>query len=76
MQVWLVSGDPILVAEAQPFFATQAQQEAVSPVSTDVVATEQPEGCSMRGEQLCQVGLDDRNRSAGVGRPLCKKFGN
>ena len=49
MQVWLVSGDPILVAEAQPFFATQAQQEAVSPVSTDIVATEQLEGRSSEG---------------------------
>jgi hypothetical protein len=41
MQVWLASGDPILVAEAQQFFTVQAQQESVSLVSTDVVAPEQ-----------------------------------
>jgi len=46
MQVWLVSDDLILVAEVQQFFAAQAQQESVGLVSTDVVAPEQPEGCS------------------------------
>jgi hypothetical protein len=40
MQVWLASGDPILVAEAQQFFTAQAQQESVSLVSTAVVAPE------------------------------------
>jgi hypothetical protein len=43
MQVWLASGDPILVAEAQQYFTAQAQQESVSPVSADVVAMEQAE---------------------------------
>ena len=46
MQVWLESGDPILVVEAQQFFTAQAQQESVSLVSTDVIATEQAEACS------------------------------
>lgn len=46
MQAWLVSADPILVAETQQFFAAQAQPEAVSLVSTDVVVPEQPEGCA------------------------------
>jgi hypothetical protein len=49
MQAWLASGDPILVAEAQQFFAAQAQQELVSLVSTDVVAPEQSEGCLSEG---------------------------
>jgi len=46
MQVWLVSDDPILVAEAQQFSVSQRQQESVGLVSTDVVLPEQPEGCS------------------------------
>ncbi|XGW00967.1 MAG: hypothetical protein ACAF41_34595 (plasmid) [Leptolyngbya sp. BL-A-14] len=45
MRVWLESGDPILVAEAQQFFAAQAQQESVSLVSMDVVVPEKPEEC-------------------------------
>jgi hypothetical protein len=43
MQMWLASGDPILVAEAQQFFTAQTQQESVSLVSIDVVAPEQAE---------------------------------
>jgi hypothetical protein len=43
MQMWLASGDPILVAEAQQFFTAQIQQESVSLVSTDVVAPEKAE---------------------------------
>jgi hypothetical protein len=46
MQVWLTSDDPILMAEAQQFFAAQAQQESVGLVSPDVVAPEQLEGGS------------------------------
>ncbi|XGV94252.1 MAG: hypothetical protein ACAF41_00115 (plasmid) [Leptolyngbya sp. BL-A-14] len=46
MQAWLASDDPILMAEAQQFFAAQAPQESVSLVSTDVVAPGQLEGCS------------------------------
>ncbi|MBD2037745.1 hypothetical protein H6F76_22585 [Leptolyngbya sp. FACHB-321] len=38
MQAWLASDDPILMAEAQQFFAAQIQQESVSLVSTEVVA--------------------------------------
>ena len=49
MQGWLDSGDPILAAEAQQFFAAQAQQELVSLVSMDVVAPEQSEGCLSEG---------------------------
>ena len=52
MQVLLESGDWILVAEAQQFFAAQAQQESVSLISTDVVALEQPEGCSIEGVMM------------------------
>ena len=40
MQVWLVSDDPILVAEAQQFSVSQRQQESVGLVSTDVVLPE------------------------------------
>jgi hypothetical protein len=36
-------------AEAQQYFTAQAQKELVSLVSTDVVATEQAEGCSSEG---------------------------
>jgi hypothetical protein len=45
MQVWLASGDPILVTEAQQFFTAQAQKESVSLASTGVVAPKQPEAC-------------------------------
>jgi hypothetical protein len=49
MQVWLTSGDPILVAEAQQFFTAQVLQESVSLVSTDVVETEPTEICPSEG---------------------------
>ncbi|MBD2074331.1 hypothetical protein H6F86_10625 [Phormidium sp. FACHB-592] len=49
MQMWSVSGDPILVAEAQQFFTAQVLQESVSLVSTDVVATEPTEICPSEG---------------------------
>jgi hypothetical protein len=56
MQVWLDSGDSILVAEAQQFFTAQALQESVRLVGTDVVAPEQPEGCSSK-EAVMPVGF-------------------
>jgi hypothetical protein len=75
MQVWLDSGDPILVTEAQQFFTAQAQKESVSLASTGVVAPKQPEAC-LSEEAVMPVGLDDRNRNAEVVRLPCKKFSN
>ncbi len=46
MQVWLVSEDPILVAEAQRYFTAQAQKESSSLGSTDGVTLEHREDCA------------------------------
>lgn len=45
MQLWLESGDPILVAEAQQVFIAQAQQLDNSHSSLVEIEAEQPSGC-------------------------------
>jgi hypothetical protein len=49
MQGWLVSKDPILVAEAQQFFTAQSEKELGNLISTTVVAPEPFEGGSSEG---------------------------
>lgn len=49
MQVWLESGDPILVAEAQPYFAARDQKERDCLSQRESVAPPQPVGCPMSG---------------------------
>jgi hypothetical protein len=49
MQVWLSSDDPILVAEAQQFFAAPIPNEKGTLSQTDAIEPEQPEGCPLEG---------------------------